>query len=210
MPDEQTKDRRHQIIDAARDTFVRNGLEGAKTRQIADAAGVTETQLYRHFRSKQELFEMAILDRVEELTAELLKLASDFPRATGKDRFKLSEQVHRDLIIVMGEISPLLGVALFSDRAAGKAFWQGRLSPLIDQASDALWMPREATQIIDPRTMLLVYIGMFFGLAVDSNFRAIELDVDRLARDVTKLVAFGIFPPAAPSSRKSTAAKQKG
>ena len=101
MPDEQTKDRRHQIIDAARDTFVRNGLEGAKTRQIADAAGVTETQLYRHFRSKQELFEMAILDRVEELTAELLKLASDFPRVTGKDRFKLSEQVHRDLIIVM-------------------------------------------------------------------------------------------------------------
>lgn len=36
--------------------FARHGIHGVTTRMIADAAGISEALLYRHFRSKDELF----------------------------------------------------------------------------------------------------------------------------------------------------------
>ena len=55
--------RRQQIAVAARHVFAIHGLAGAKTRQIAEAANVTETILYRHFASKRDLY-LAALDHV--------------------------------------------------------------------------------------------------------------------------------------------------
>lgn len=50
------EDRRASIIAAAMPLFAARGLEGVKTREIAEAAGVSEALLYRHFPSKEELF----------------------------------------------------------------------------------------------------------------------------------------------------------
>lgn len=49
-------ERRASIIAAAMPLFAAKGLEGVKTREIADAAGVSEALLYRHFPSKEDLF----------------------------------------------------------------------------------------------------------------------------------------------------------
>src|SRR5581483_9687224 len=43
--------RRRLIIDAARDVFLENGEAGARLRDIADRAGITEAYLYRYFSS---------------------------------------------------------------------------------------------------------------------------------------------------------------
>src|SRR3954468_6935641 len=48
--------RREQLIEVATKLFAKFGYEATTTAAIAEAAGVTEPILYRHFKSKQELF----------------------------------------------------------------------------------------------------------------------------------------------------------
>jgi len=49
---EHTKER---LLEAAAQTFSREGIQGATTRQIAREAGVNEVTLFRHFKSKEQL-----------------------------------------------------------------------------------------------------------------------------------------------------------
>jgi AcrR family transcriptional regulator len=49
-------ERRQAIVNAAIPLFARKGFSGATTRELAEAAGVSEALLYRHFPSKQLLY----------------------------------------------------------------------------------------------------------------------------------------------------------
>src|ERR1700722_951376 len=48
--------RREQLVEVATKIFAKWGYNAATTAAIADAAGVPEPILYRHFSSKQEMF----------------------------------------------------------------------------------------------------------------------------------------------------------
>jgi AcrR family transcriptional regulator len=54
--------RREQLIEVATRLFARSGYDATTTAAIAYAAGVTEPILYRHFKSKQELFVAIVRD----------------------------------------------------------------------------------------------------------------------------------------------------
>lgn len=63
------RERRAQLLDAARGVFVTQGYHAAAMDDIADKAGVSKPVLYQHFPSKQELY-LALLDEsVETLTS---------------------------------------------------------------------------------------------------------------------------------------------
>ena len=47
-----------KIIEAAKDIFIKKGMEGARMQEIADAAGINKALLHYYFRSKEKLFEM--------------------------------------------------------------------------------------------------------------------------------------------------------
>jgi TetR/AcrR family transcriptional regulator len=51
---------RSRILDAATQEFSANGLAGARTERIAEAAGVNKALLYYYFRSKDALYAAAI------------------------------------------------------------------------------------------------------------------------------------------------------
>ncbi|WP_293043637.1 TetR/AcrR family transcriptional regulator [Mycobacterium sp.] len=57
---------RSLILQAAHHLFSTNGYHGTATRQIADAAGVSESVLYRHFATKAELFKTTVLQPFTE------------------------------------------------------------------------------------------------------------------------------------------------
>ncbi len=61
------EDRRRQLIEIAIDLFSQRGFGGTTTREIACAAGVTEAIIFRHFATKQDLYE-AILDHTRSAT----------------------------------------------------------------------------------------------------------------------------------------------
>ena len=52
---------RRLLLDAARDLFARQDYRSTTTREIAEAAGVTEHLLFRHFGSKSALFREALV-----------------------------------------------------------------------------------------------------------------------------------------------------
>src|SRR3954453_3353361 len=54
--------RRGQLIEVGTNLFARSGYDATTTAAIAYAAGVTEPILYRHFKSKQELFVAIVRD----------------------------------------------------------------------------------------------------------------------------------------------------
>ena len=54
-------DRKQQLLETALDVFSQKGFEGATTKEIAAAAGITEAIIFRHFPSKQALY-TAVLD----------------------------------------------------------------------------------------------------------------------------------------------------
>ena len=57
--------RKKQIIDIAMKLFSEQGFDGTSTRQIADAAGVNEAIIFRHFKTKEDLYWAVLADRME-------------------------------------------------------------------------------------------------------------------------------------------------
>ena len=79
------EDRKLQILRVAVSLFSQRGFGGTTTKEIAQAAGVSEAMVFRHFATKQELY-TAILDHKacsgdsmnpEEMVAEALKHKDD-------------------------------------------------------------------------------------------------------------------------------------
>jgi TetR/AcrR family transcriptional regulator len=54
-------DRRTQLLQAALNVFSRKGFNGTTTKEIAAEAGVTEAVIFRHFPTKQALYQ-SVLD----------------------------------------------------------------------------------------------------------------------------------------------------
>ncbi|HRK31193.1 MAG TPA: TetR/AcrR family transcriptional regulator [Tepidisphaeraceae bacterium] len=69
MPRLKAEQRREQLIQVALQVFARGGYDGSTTAEIAKAAEITEPILYRHFKSKQDLF-IAIVREVSSKTIE--------------------------------------------------------------------------------------------------------------------------------------------
>ncbi|WP_339736192.1 helix-turn-helix domain-containing protein [uncultured Sunxiuqinia sp.] len=52
-----------KILDAAKNIFIKKGMDGARMQEIADAAGINKALLHYYFRSKDKLFD-AIFSRI--------------------------------------------------------------------------------------------------------------------------------------------------
>jgi AcrR family transcriptional regulator len=68
---------RDQLIVSARELFAANGYAGTSTRQIAQHAGVHESLFYRHFRTKANLFDAAVVEPIREFVAGFLREWAD-------------------------------------------------------------------------------------------------------------------------------------
>jgi len=51
-----SKQRRQTIVEAVRAVFAEKGFDGTTTRELANAAGVSEALIYKHFPSKESLY----------------------------------------------------------------------------------------------------------------------------------------------------------
>ena len=67
------KSAEQKILDAAKQVFMENGLDGARMQDIADKAGINKALLHYYFRSKDKLFEHIFM---EEATKFMPKVAT--------------------------------------------------------------------------------------------------------------------------------------
>jgi TetR/AcrR family transcriptional regulator len=82
-------DTRVRILAAARVVFHRAGFDGARTQDIADAAGINKALLHYYFRTKDQLFESVFEDAFQTHFAPVFKMMSvpDAPLDTTIHRF---------------------------------------------------------------------------------------------------------------------------
>lgn len=101
-----TKDTREKILEAGLMLFSKKGYLGATTKEIAKKAGVAELTVFRHFSSKERLFEQMIksysfLPALKGLLPELkdLEYGDALTAIAKKYMERLSER--RELIKIM-------------------------------------------------------------------------------------------------------------
>ena len=63
--------RQNEIVDKVLEIMAKGGIQSVTTRNIAEAVGVSEPALYRHFKDKQEIL-LALLDRFMDIEKEII------------------------------------------------------------------------------------------------------------------------------------------
>lgn len=56
------KNTKERILDASLDLFSKKGYEGVSVKEIAKAVGIKDSSLYKHYKSKQDIFETLLLE----------------------------------------------------------------------------------------------------------------------------------------------------
>ena len=116
--------RRSAILEAAGLAFVRHGLHGTTTRELARTCGITEPVLYRHFPGKVALF-LAVLEHLLENACTVVETASgETQRRRGREEvaavFLLADSAPDvpEATALLREARPRLDALLGDDGAA--------------------------------------------------------------------------------------------
>ncbi|MBP2454779.1 TetR/AcrR family transcriptional regulator [Mycolicibacterium lutetiense] len=196
-------ERREQIIDAARRVFEQTGFEGARTRDLAAAAGVNEALLYRHFGSKEDLFEAAVATPLEEAVSKVVEFSGSPPKdfdATGTVMYDRTYQFIYDLLGVMDEIGPLLGVMLFGQADRAAEYFRDRIDPSLSEVERVVEANLSAWQHTEFDVGLLVRLTVGMAWFIGTADRLCERKRDRAetAAAITSMLIHGLGNP--PSS----------
>jgi AcrR family transcriptional regulator len=128
-----TEEVRTLVLTAARKLFSVHGYRGTSTRDIATAAGVTSAAIYRHFGSKEGLFEAAV---EEPLHATVDGFLDDW-------EFIGSDQHHNDVAarLFMKSVVRLLR----ENRELFAAYLHGRSAREVEESA----LSRELGNVVD-------------------------------------------------------------
>ncbi|MGX7184122.1 TetR/AcrR family transcriptional regulator [Enterococcus pallens] len=66
-----------KILETAEQLFMNQGYEATSTRQIADALGITQPNLYYHFKKKEDIYVAVMRALAEEVGQQLRQLAKE-------------------------------------------------------------------------------------------------------------------------------------
>ncbi|MGF1661799.1 MAG: TetR/AcrR family transcriptional regulator [Kineosporiaceae bacterium] len=171
------EDTRRRLLDAAVEVVARVGYARATTRAIAEAAGVAEGTIYRHFPHKQHLFRAAVMER----NRPVLEWMSGLPGRAGSATVEATlTETARVLGRLRRELIPL-ELAAFSDPS---------LRDVVAAAMD----PPPGAPLVGPPQLLADYLSAEQRLG---RVRA-DLDPRRTALTLlTMLFGVGMMPPDA-------------
>jgi AcrR family transcriptional regulator len=186
---------RDKILDASLALFSKKGFLGATTKEIAKKAGVAELTLFRHFSSKERLFEEMIardsfLPALKGLLPELKGLS--YYNALGEiaARFlgRLSER--RDLIKIMHS-------ELHLYPAKVKEIQQNLVGEIVKTLASYFRGMQEGGLLkeFDPELGARAFLGMFFQYFTNQEFvvekkRRFE-NKDAVIREYVNIFVFG-------------------
>ncbi len=197
QPRLSAEERREQIIESARRVFEQTGFDGARTRDLAAAAGVNEALLYRHFGSKEELFDASVATPLEEAVAKVVESSGAPPEefdATGTVMYDRTYRFIYDLLGVMDEIGPLLGVTMFGQADRAGQYFRDRIDPSLDQiqrvveANLSAWQHEE----FDIGLMVRLSMGMTWFLSTADRLCGRTRDRAETATAITSMLMYGV------------------
>ena len=188
------------LLDAAREVFATRGFRGARTKEIADKAGVSEALLYRHFGSKAGLFEEAILEPVNSFVAEFVERwrtewdqTRPFHETVGafmEGMYDLMRE-HRSAVLA------LLAAQAFEDEMGGSSDHRPLFGMLADLEEIASVESKSRHFIPEPAltTRVAVTLAVAMGLLEDFLFgppEAQNVTRESVISEMTMMVVTGI------------------
>lgn len=192
-------ERREQILKAAQRVFIRTGLGGSRTRELALEAGVNEATLFTHFKTKEELFDAAVVEPLERLVEKEMNIDRSYRSPTSQEeQQRLNLEAHQRLLDTIREIYPLLVTALFSDSERGRQFYRDHLYPWFQSLAPSIresYGGRRRNKDMDPQYLSMIGVGAYLALVMDHSFRDAEIDADKMVRTVATLFASGTYEP---------------
>jgi AcrR family transcriptional regulator len=200
------EDRRLQILQVAVSLFSQRGFVGTTTKEIAQAAGVSEAMVFRHFANKQELYS-AILDHKacsgdtmnpEEMVAEALQEKDD--RAVF-ERLALGALEHHECD---PEFQRLLLHAALEGHELAQMFFEKFVRRVYELLGDYVAeRQRDGAMIaIDPAIIVRAFIGMIIHHSLNNNLwdpqrRLLRISNQEAAKQFSDILLNGISSKAA-------------
>ncbi len=166
MPNSDPVKTRQRILDAATELFSKFGYNGVSTRDIARAAGVNETSIYRCYQSKRQLF-IATLDaefsKVRCRTDLMARLAAaSDARAAMAELFEVILQV----VLQQPQLVRLVHFSLLEYSDDLDHLYRRHAQQLLRAAGDymARWPEPAQAQRFHTRVAVFAFIASFVAL----------------------------------------------
>lgn len=138
-----SKERRTSIIEAVLPLFAKKGFHGATTRELAEAAGVSEALLYRHFPSKEALYEEIQRHCTEEPKSDpsIERLRAMTP---GADKLAAATHalMHRIATRTDATFPRLMVTSLVEDGRFARSSLRAMMAPWLELLSESLQAAR--------------------------------------------------------------------
>jgi len=195
------EDRKIQILRVAVGLFSRKGFGGTTTKEIAQAAGVSEAMVFRHYSTKQELY-TAILDHKacsgdamnpEEIVAEALLEKND--RAVFQ-RIALGALDHHE---ADPEFQRLLLHSALEGHELAQIFFEKFVQRVYALLGDYIAArQRDGAMVnIDPAIVVRAFIGMIVHHSLNNNLwdpkrRLLKISNEEAAKHFTDILLNGI------------------
>jgi AcrR family transcriptional regulator len=193
-PRRRPRDRKQQILVAARDLFAEQGFPNVTMVQIADSVGITAGALYRHFNNKAVLLEQVIAQSFDWLNEPLpaLDYASTIDRvlALFVDRPHVSDLwLHEVRYLPDDKLRDLRGRAMVWNQSLTPAIRERR--PTLDAGQQALlaWAVQSLIACVGGRRALHAPTGPRLGavraaleVVIDADLRPTGGAVDLTPR----------------------------
>jgi AcrR family transcriptional regulator len=155
-------DRKKQLLEIAMKLFSEQGFDGTSTREIAEAAGVNEALIFRHFRTKEDLFWAVLSDRVERRGRnrrmhELLQSKEDFREVLVAIAETLLDRTQED-----AAVTRLLFYSALRNRELSERFFQTYGQEKFEMLADRIRISIRAgsLRIINPVVAARSFLGM--------------------------------------------------
>lgn len=209
------EERRLQILRIAVRLFSQRGFRGTTTKEIAQAAGVSEAMVFRHFATKEELY-TAILDHKAcaseladpcKLVAELVQRKDD--RAVFETlAFTALEHHEHDR-----EFLRLLLHSALEGHELAQMFWDRNVLEIYEFLGAYIRERQRdgAFREIEPKIVVRAFIGMLIHHSLNNNLwdpsrRLLDITNEEAAREFTEILLRGIRTNPVPQAEAKHAA----
>lgn len=188
--------RQAQILEAAETVFAAKGYHGATTREIAQAADVSEGTLYNYFANKRDLFVGVMLGRTDELVSAIAGVQADSVEGAMVELLagqftRMRTHRHFRLFLQEARLDPELNRTLVQE-----------VLPRIGQEVERLMAALMAAGVmrrVDPEIANWTLISAVVGLALFSDLGAAPLlatiSAQALAEQVSDIFINGLRGP---------------